>query len=231
MTMLPYSTIVFDAGGTLLHMDYDALARVYVHVAATRGITVAIPHARAVLQALENEMPQRQRQRTVSLETDKGARFWDEFFSDGFRRLGVLDDVTREVTDIRTRFQRGEFETLYDDALPTLKALRAQGKQLGILSNFSPNLEDVLRALGIHAYFAFFIVSGIVGVEKPDARIFDQMVRAARVPRAHIVYVGDSVFHDVEGARAVGVAAILVDRYNQHPQFDGARVHTLRELV
>lgn len=231
MTMLPYSTMVFDAGGTLLHMDYEALARVYVHAAATRGVQVSIPRARAILEALENEMPQRQRQRAVSLEADNGARFWDEFFGDGFRRLGVLDQMTREVTDIRARFQRGEFETLYDDVVPTLQALRAQGKHLGILSNFSPNLEDVLRALGIHAYFSFFIVSGIVGIEKPDARIFDRMVRAARVPRAEIVYVGDSVFHDIAGARAAGLAAILVDRYNQHPEFDGARVRTLRELV
>ncbi|MCX7838642.1 MAG: HAD-IA family hydrolase [Anaerolineae bacterium] len=228
---MTYSTIVFDAGGTLLHMDYDALARVYVRVAATRGVPVSIPHARAVLEALENEMPQRQRQRAVSLEADNGARFWDEFFGDGFRRLGVLDDVTREVTEIRTRFQRGEFETLYDDVVPTLDALRAQGKQLGILSNFSPNLEDVLRALRIHAYFSFFIVSGIVGVEKPDARIFDLMVHAARVPRHEIVYIGDSVFHDVQGARVAGLAAILLDRYNQHPEFNGARVRTLREVV
>lgn len=229
--MLPYTTIVFDAGGTLLHMDYDVLARVYVQVAATRGVTIAPAYARAVLEELENEMPQRQRQRAVSLEADNGARFWDEFFGDGFRRLGVSDEIAREITELRTRFQRGEFETLYDDVLPTLEALRAQGKQLGILSNFSPNLEDVLRALGIHAYFSFFIVSGIVGIEKPDARIFDLMVRAARVPRTDIVYVGDSVFHDIEGARAAGLAAILLDRYHQHPKFNGARVHTLRELV
>lgn len=229
--MLPYSTIVFDAGGTLLHMDYAALARVYVAVAATRGMEIPLPHAHAVLETLESEMPQRQRQRAVSLEADNGARFWDEFFGDGFRRLGVPGDVTREVTDLRTRFQRGEFETLYEDAVPTLHALRAQGKQLGVLSNFSPNLEDVLRALGIHAYFSFFVVSGIVGVEKPDARIFEMMVRAARVPRTEIVYIGDSVFHDVAGARGAGLAAILIDRYNQHPEFNGARVRTLRELV
>lgn len=229
--MLPYTTLVFDAGGTLLHMDYDALARVYVQVAATRGVAITPLQARVVLETLENEIPQRQRQRAVSLEADNGVCFWDEFFGDGFQRLGVSDEIAHEVTEIRTRFQRGEFEALYDDVLPTLDALRAQGKQLGILSNFSPNLEDVLRALGIHRYFSFFIVSGIIGIEKPDARIFERMVHAARVPPAEIVYIGDSLFHDIEGARAAGVAAILVDRYNQHSGFKGARVRTLRELV
>jgi REG-2-like HAD superfamily hydrolase len=225
-----YTTIVFDVGGTLVRLDYAALARVYARVARERGVILDETRACAVLAELESEMPQRQQQRRVSLEQDNGKRFWDEFFADGFRRLGVQGDVTRAVTDIRERFQRGEFEALYDDVIPTLDALRAQGKRLGILSNFSSNLEDVLRQLGAHQYFAFFVVSAVVGVEKPDARIFDLTVRAAQVPRQEIVYIGDSIFHDVAGAQAAGLAAILVDRHNRHPEFEGARVRALREL-
>ncbi len=226
-----YTTIVFDVGGTLVRLDYAALARVYVHAARERGVILDETRTHAVLAELESEMPQRQQQRRVSLEQDNGKLFWDEFFADGFRRLGVQGDVTRAVTDIRERFQRGEFEALYDDVIPTLDALRAQGKRLGILSNFSSNLQDVLRQLGAHQYFAFFVVSAVVGVEKPDARIFDLTVRAAQVPREEIVYIGDSIFHDVAGAQAAGLAAILVDRHDRHPEFEGARVRDLRELV
>jgi putative hydrolase of the HAD superfamily len=229
--MLSHSTIVFDVGGTLLQLDYAALARLYVRAAATRGSALEFAHARTVLEVLEHEMPHRQRNRPVSLENDDGKSFWDEFYTDGFRRMGVSGDVSREVTEIRERFQRGEFEALYEDVLPTLDALRAQGKRLGILSNFSPNLENILRQVGIHHYFSFFVVSAIVGVEKPDARIFDLTARAAQTPHAEIVYIGDSVFHDVEGARAAGLAGILVDRRDQHPEFNGARVRDLRELV
>lgn len=229
--MFPYSTFVFDVGGTILKLDYDAIARVYLEVGTARGIPLDFAQARAVITALEDEVPLRQRNRAVSLEDDGGKSFWDEFFTDGFRRLGIKDDVSHAVAVLRTRFQRGEFEALYDDVIPALTALCARGKRLGILSNFSPNLENVLRQMGIHRYFAFFIVSGIVGIEKPDPRIFDLMVRAAKVPRAEIVYVGDSVFHDGEGARKAGIAAILVDRQDQHPDFNGARVRDLRELV
>jgi haloacid dehalogenase superfamily, subfamily IA, variant 1 with third motif having Dx(3-4)D or Dx(3-4)E len=229
--MLPHSTLVFDVGGTLVRLDYAALARVYARVAHERSVTLDLTRVCELLADLEMEMPQRQRQRPVSLEQDNGKQFWDEFFADGFRRMGVPGDVTREASEIRERFQRGEFEALYDDALETLEALRAQGKRLGILSNFSSNLEDVLRQLRVHHYFSFFVVSAVVGVEKPDSRIFDAMVRAARVPRGEIVYIGDSIFHDVAGARAAGLAAILVDRRAHHPEFDGARVRALRELV
>lgn len=229
--MFSYSTFVFDMGGTLLQLDYDALARLYVATGATLGVAVDFAQARATLEALEREIPQRQQNRPISLTEDDGKNFWNEFYTDAFRRLGVTGDVSRAVTEIRERFQRGEFEALFADVMPALDALRARGKQLGILSNFSPNLENVLRQVDIHNYFSFFVVSAIVGVEKPDPRIFDLTVRAAKRPREEIVYVGDSVFHDIEGARRAGIAGILVDRQNQHPEFNGARVRDLCELV
>jgi FMN phosphatase YigB (HAD superfamily) len=46
-----------------------------------------------------------------------------------------------------------------------------------------------------------------------------------------IVYIGDSIFHDVEGARQAGIEAILVDRQNQHSDWKGARVRDMHELV
>ena len=229
--MLSYSTIVFDVGGTLLQLNYDALARLYVMTGATLGVALDFTQARAVIQALENEVPRRQQNRRVSLECDNGIGFWNEFYTDSFRRLGVRGNVSCAVTEIRERFQHGEFEVLFDDVVPTLTALHARGKRLGILSNFSPNLESLLRQLGVHHYFSFFVASGIVGVEKPNPHIFDLTVRAANCPREEIVYIGDSVFHDMEGARNAGIAGILVDRYNQHPEFNGARVCDLRELL
>lgn len=229
--MLPYSTLVFDVGGTLLQLDYDQLARRYVQAGVEFGLALDFMQARAALEVLENEIPQRQRNRPVSLEQDDGKSFWDEFYTDGFRRLGVTHDVSRAVTAIRECFQRGEFEALYPDVMPTLAALHAHGSRLGILSNFSPNLENVLRQVGVHHYFSFFVVSALVGVEKPDPHIFDLTVRAANVPRQEIVYIGDSIHHDIEGAHKAGVAGILVDRLDQHPDFKGARVRDLRELV
>ncbi len=229
--MLSFSTFVFDVGGTLLRLDYAAVAQIYVDAGAARGITLNRAKAGAVLEELENQVPLRQKQRQVSLENDNGKSFWGEFFTEGFRRLGVRGDVSREVTEIRERFQRGEFEALFDDVIPALTALYARGKQLGILSNFSPNLENLLRQLDIHHYFSFFVVSGIVGVEKPDPRIFDWAVGAAKRPCHEIVYVGDSIFHDIEGAQRAGVAAILVDRQDRYHEFSGARVCDLRELA
>jgi FMN phosphatase YigB (HAD superfamily) len=128
----------------------------------------------------------------------------------------------------------GDLQKVFDDVVPALDALKARGKRLGIISNFSPNCEPLLRALGLAHYFDFFVVSGILGIEKPDRRIFDEAVQLAGGNFSEIVYVGDSIFHDIEGARGAGMDAILIDRADRFPnfqrEFNERRVRDLREL-
>lgn len=226
-----YSTIVFDVGGTLLRFNLDLLARAYVDAVAPLGVALDFAQARSVVAALERELPARTQERLISLEKDNGTGFWDEFYGNGFFRLGITSDMSAAAVHIRERFQRAEFEMVFDDVVPALDALTMRGFALGILSNFSPNLEGVLRQVGVHRYFSFFVVSAIAGVEKPDPHIFDLAVRAANRPRSEIVYIGDSIFHDIEGAQRAGIDAILVDRPAQHLDWKGERVQDLHELI
>ena len=223
--------VVFDVGGTLIHFNQEKLARYYAAAAAERGTPVESAQIHAVLTQLERELPTLTKQRALSLEKESGKSFWDDFYAEGFRRLGIAGDVSAATTEIRERFMRGEFETVFDDTLPALDALAARGVPMGIVSNFSPNLEDVLRQQGIHDYFQFFIVSAIAGVEKPNPKIFDLAVDAAQRPREEIVYIGDSIFHDMEGARGADIAGILIDRENLYRDYTGARLQDLNDLI
>ncbi len=226
-----YSAVVFDVGGTLLRLNLDLMVKAYVDAAAARGVRLDFERARATIAQLELELPQRQQQRLISLEEHYGASFWDEFYLEGFRRLGLRGDMSAAAGNIRERFQRAEFEALFPDTIPTLDALAARDLILGVLSNYSPNCEDVLHQVGVHSYFTFFVVSALAGFEKPDPRIFELVVRAADRPRSEIVYVGDSLYHDVAGARGAGIDPILVDREDRFPSYEGVKVRNLNELV
>lgn len=229
--MKRYPTIIFDVGGTLLQLNVDKLAHTYVQLAARRGISLDHALTRAVLVELEGELPSRSRERQISLEKSSGQGFWEEFYGEGFRRLGVQADMSAEAAEIRERFQRAEFEMLFPDVLPALQGLEDAGIQMGILSNFSPNCEDVLKLMRVHHFYSFFVVSALAGMEKPDPRIFELAVRAAQRPRADILYVGDSIFHDIEGANRAGLDAVLVDRRERFTDFPGMRITNLTELV
>ncbi len=226
-----FKTLVFDVGGTLLTFDLDKLTQAYVDAGAEHGINLDFVETRAVVEELELELPERSRQRQISLEAAYGQAFWADFYGEAFIRLGVQRDMTQAAVEITRRFQNAEFEKLFEDVKPALASLAALPVTLGILSNFSPNLEDILRHFEIHKYFSFFVVSALAGLEKPDPKIFDLMVRTADCPRSDIAYIGDSLFHDLEGAERAGIDGILVDRRDRYTDFQGMRVRDLRDLT
>jgi beta-phosphoglucomutase len=101
---------------------------------------------------------------------------------------------------------------------------------MAILSNWGTHLRDVLRRFDLLDYFEFVIVSSEVGLAKPDRRIFDLAVDKASFPRQRLLYVGDHVGDDVEGAQGAGLGAVLVDRRDRQPEALCPRIGSLEEL-
>ena len=230
--MRDYSIYLFDVGGTLITFDEWRRAQAYTERAAQMGVNVATEETLRVLEKLNSELPERSKHLQLSLMPAQEQRaFWVDFWAEGFRQIGVAEaDALRFVRELLDSVNGGNFQQVFADVVPALDALHARGKRLAVISNFSPNCEALLRDLGLAHYFEFFIVSGIVGIEKPDARIFELAVRAAKTNVREMVYIGDSVFHDVEGAHGAGMDAILIDRPNRFPDFPTARIRDLREL-
>lgn len=227
-----YSTYLFDVGGTLITFDEWRRAQEYSRRAALVGVEV-VPHAaQRVLEVLNQELPERSRHVQLSLlPAGEQRAFWLDFWAEGFRQIGVSDrDALRFANELLDPVNGGDFQQVFEDVVPALDALQARRKRLAVISNFSPNCESLLRKLGLAHYFDYFVVSGILGIEKPDPRIFQEAIRASGKGVSELVYIGDSVFHDVEGAHGAGMDAILLDRANRFPNFGSARVRDLREL-
>ena len=110
---------------------------------------------------------------------------------------------------------------------------------MGVVSNASGQIADVLSRSAIlqagegpHVPVRVVIDSDLVGVAKPDPRIFDfALPYFDGIDRARILYVGDSVTMDIGGARAAGLHGVLLDPYDDHPDADFTRVRSLLELV
>ncbi len=96
---------------------------------------------------------------------------------------------------------------LYDDTIPTLQSL--DGYRHVILSNHVPELETIVDALGLRELIHALVNSAVTGYEKPHPEAYAAARRAAGDPD-EVWMVGDNPVADVEGAEAVGIAAILV---------------------
>lgn len=102
--------------------------------------------------------------------------------------------------------------TAYPDVAPALAELRALGMRLVCLSNWDYSLPDVLAHVGLAEALDGVVTSAAVGARKPDPRLFEAALEVAGCAADEALHVGDTPTEDVEGARAAGIRALLIDR-------------------
>jgi HAD superfamily hydrolase (TIGR01549 family) len=149
-------------------------------------------------------------------ELEHDEEIWVLFTEDILRGMGATGEGVRPCAEgIVREWERHENFFLYDDALPTLTALRAHGLRIGLISNGQRDLEEFAEHHGRDVDVA--IGSKHHGFVKPHPSIFERALAALDVAADEVAMVGDSLADDVAGARALGIRAILVDRDGRHP--------------
>jgi putative hydrolase of the HAD superfamily len=127
--------------------------------------------------------------------------------------------VSGLAIEIVRAWERSENFELYEDVPPVLRELRRHGLLIGLLSNTGHGrLERLVTAYSLDVDAV--LTSGTHGRTKPSPSIFAALLDLLGVSAAEAVMVGDTLVDDVEGARAVGMRAFLIDREGRYP--DGA---------
>jgi HAD superfamily hydrolase (TIGR01549 family) len=152
-------------------------------------------------------------------ELDHDEEIWVRFTEDILRGMGAEGPAIRAIALQITRgWERHENFELYEDALPTLAELRGRGLKLGLVSNTNRDLAAFVRhfELDVDAW----ISSGSHGKVKPSPTIFRAVLELLEVEPAEAAMIGDSPSDDVEGARALGLQAFLLDREGRYEDRD-----------
>jgi len=160
-------------------------------------------------------------------ELDHDEEVWVLFTERIIQGMGGEGDTYRCAVEMTQAWERAEHFELYDDALPVLDALRSHGLKLGLLSNTSRDLDVFVAHHGLDADAR--LTSRVHGKTKPHETIFRAMLDLLGVEAARAAMVGDDLHDDVEGARAIGMQAWLVDREQRFPDAPG-RLEDLRAL-
>ena len=120
---------------------------------------------------------------------------------------------------------------LFDDVLPALELLKGRGIILGVISNLRRDMDELCKRLGLDSYLDFCVTSSDAGAEKPHPPIFRAALERAHVDPGEAVHVGDQYQADVQGASAVGIVPVLLDRDGWYPNVDDCtRIASLPEL-
>ena len=115
-----------------------------------------------------------------------------------------------------------------------LRAIHARGVKIGLISNTQRCLTSFQTHFALEGLFAVAVSSADHGYMKPHPSIFEAALSQVGVAAAQSVMVGDSLAHDIEGARQLGMRAVLVSRIR--PAVSGLSrptsrsIHSLRDL-
>jgi HAD superfamily hydrolase (TIGR01549 family) len=204
--------VLFDVDFTIVRPGPDLSPEGYQRLCARHGLTIApyrYDEARhAALEALQQH---------PELEHDD--EIWVAFTEKIINGMGGYGEgahaAAREMVahwEVHTNFE------LYEDVLPVWATLREHGLKIGLVSNTARDLTEFVahHKLDVDAALA----SRAHGRVKPHRSIFDAMLETLGVAADEAAMVGDSPQDDIEGARALGIRAFLLDRDDRHPEWE-----------
>lgn len=106
-----------------------------------------------------------------------------------------------------------EMDRLFDDVHGFLADLRSHGMLIALVTNSSSRSQRArLASVGLDGAFDHLVISGELGIAKPDAAIFDEALARLEVSANDAWHVGDSLSTDIGGAAAAGIRAVWLNR-------------------
>jgi HAD superfamily hydrolase (TIGR01549 family) len=217
--------LLFDFGNTLAFIDYALLAREFGNLGLDVDAAALERAEYAGRAALDKIMMSPAGPRDPEQPYRHYFRAW-------MKAAGVPDD---QVRTYGARFAQLHVEsTLWRVVRPgthdALERLKSAGFKLAIVSNADGRVEDDARRFALAPFFDVIIDSQVVGVEKPDPRIFRIALDRLGVGPDEVRYAGDIYSIDMVGAHAAGIDARLVDCLGSYSWVEHQTIRHISEL-
>ncbi|HYV59590.1 MAG TPA: HAD-IA family hydrolase [Acidimicrobiia bacterium] len=225
--MPPIEAVLVDVGGVLVLPDHDRIAGAF---------------GRAGVQVDPGRLDRAHYAGVAALtEFTEGDRdIWVAYNRAYARACETPEDAVDDVVEhLLNEFATGEvWRRIVPGSVDALRRLGALGMRLAIVSNADGNAEQRLHddaicqvGPGRGAPVEMILDSTVVGIAKPDPRIFDLALDGLGVAPTRAIHVGDTPGADVDGARAADVRPVLIDPYDFHAHLDVDRVLSLPDVV
>ncbi|TDW86736.1 HAD family hydrolase [Kribbella sp. VKM Ac-2566] len=215
-------SVLFDLDGTLVDQQSAAAAAV-VGWAAEYGVTGPEVAARWAVVSEKHYRRYQRRELTFAEQRRRRVREFLEVEASDAEADSMFEGYVR-------RYEDGW--TVFDDAVPGLRAVRDAGLGVVVLTNGNGDHQRFkLDRLGLTGEIDELITGDTLPMGKPDPRAFVHALDRLESTADDVVMVGDSLENDIRGARAVGIQAVLVDRNDAHRGADVPRVRVLTQVL
>ena len=216
--------VFLDAGDTLFR-ERSSRPAMYLEVAAAHGATCDVDAMRSALDAAARDLPS-------SVEGNfRYSLAWFRAFNERVLTTCGVEPERHPPAheELVRRFSDPASYEVFPEVLEVLENLADRGLQVGVVSNWSEHLPELLDALGLAERIGFVVTSADLRSEKPDRAIFERALFRAGAAADEVVHVGDHFEKDVRGALNAGMRAVLVDR-NAADNSDREGIPVIRDL-
>ena len=216
--------LLFDFGGTLAFLDYELLAREFGR-AGRKLDALALEYAEYQGRAMIDRF-------MMGGHTGDVNDGYQQFFRGWMRAAGIPDE---EVLEYAARFgeihrERTLWRVVRPGTCEALERLKSQGLKLAVVSNADGNVERDAKDFGLAPFFDTIVDSHLVGVAKPDPRIFRIALQRLGVSPEEACYAGDIYSIDMVGARAAGIEAALIDQHDRYHWVEHRKIRHVGQL-
>ena len=218
--------VIFDAGNTVMLINYS----VVVEALTAEGCDVE--------EAVVREAEYRARVRLDPILARRNSTEAPQIFQTYMQFVCEDMGVPWGAAAERAMGRMAEYHRAHNlwnqvnpQAQTVLDTLRGRGLTLGMISNSNGWVERLVMENGLRPYFHFVLDSRLVGVEKPDPRIFQMALDQVGISPAEALYIGDLYSIDVVGSRAAGMRAILLDPAGLWDHVDCLKARDLSEAA
>jgi putative hydrolase of the HAD superfamily len=231
---LPLDAVIFDAGGTLVRLDFEWIAGMLAGlgvVTSAAALRHGEVHGRRMYDAAAtgaHELPPGALHPPLGSAAPVGAYWGGMLLAAGCPAELVSEGVAR--MDTRQRSDALLWAKPMEGAREALDALAPMGLRVACVSNSDGRAEAHLVRYGVREGLEFVIDSQVVGIEKPDPRIFQLALDRLAVRPERALYVGDILSVDERGSRAAGMRFVLLDPEGDYAGNGTASIPTIAQL-
>ena len=225
MTAAPVTAVFFDVDFTLIYPGPTFQGEGYARFCQQYGISVDVSRFPGAVRAASSILDEAQEHvYDAEMFVRYTRRIIEEMGGSGSR----LDDCAREIYK---EWAGCHYFFLYDDVAPVLRELASRGLKIGLISNSHRCLSSFQQHFELEGLITAAVSSSEHGYMKPHPSIFTAALTLAGAEASESVMVGDSLTHDIEGARRVGMRGVLVHRSDDPaPAADVPVIRSMTEL-
>ncbi|WP_394843813.1 HAD-IA family hydrolase [Pendulispora brunnea] len=227
--------LCLDAGNTVIFLDHARIARFLESRGVDAEIDALIQAEGSAKRGLAGDGSGEVVAFSWPHEREPGGAEWGKVMGT-IMALGARAPRERVPELLAALWEEHLRFNLYSrvpEGLPAaISRLRSAGVKVAIISNSEGRLASLFEELGILACFDRVVDSSVVGVAKPDPRIFSFATEAFGISPDRTLHLGDTFATDIAGARAAGIRTALIDPFLHYPglYLDVPRVDSVAQV-